>query len=199
MADVRVLLAAEDAPSEAIGRRLLASVDVREVQPLATRGYGYLQKRCRELNRAATFQPVLLVTDQDSPNNCPASMPSRWLGDAQRHPDFIFRVAVMEIEAWILADHEGVAELLRVASNSVPSDVDGIPDPKQFLVNLARKSRAKQVRQALAPGKRATAVVGPEYNPTIVRFIADQWDIEAARKRSRSLGRALASLKRRFP
>ena len=48
------------------------------------------------------------------------------------------------------------------------SEISSIPDeienPKQFLMQLAAKSRKREVREAIVPSPGSTASIGPDYN-----------------------------------
>ena len=62
-------------------------------------------------------------------------------GDSVPIPmNLVFRVAVREIEAWLLADHIGMKKLLVGGASNLPNDPDLLSDPKQVLLKLARKA-----------------------------------------------------------
>ena len=67
-------------------------------------------------------------------------------------------------------------------------------DPKQKLVNIARKSRSKSIRDALVPEQNSTAQVGKLYSFEIKRFVRDFWSINTARVNSKSLDKCLIRL-----
>jgi hypothetical protein len=105
----------------------------------------------------------------------------------------IFPVAVKEVEAWLLAHRSEIASFLGVSASRIPGNVDGIPDPKAFLIRLAGTSRKSALRQALLPRKGSTAKVGPEYNAQLQAFVERRWQAGAASVCSPSL-RALLRL-----
>lgn len=147
-----MILAIEDVLSEAVARKMVASfrADVEVSTVIGRRGNTYLQGKARELNRTARTQPVMLIIDLDSPQNCPPALIAEWLG-AQPQPHLLFRIAVMEVESWVLADRERIAAALAIPEHRVPLHTDSIGDPKQFLINLARRSRIRDVREDLVP------------------------------------------------
>ena len=101
-------------------------------------------------------------------------------------------MAVMEIESWIMADRGALAAFLSIPVNRIPSTPDEIPQPKEFLVSLARRSRKKSLRDQLVPRiGAATTKVGPEYNNCIGEFVRVHWDLECAEAVSPSLKRTL--------
>ena len=102
------------------------------------------------------------------------------------------RVAVMEIEAWVIADRQSFAEWLGIATNVVPRNPDDVPDPKQELVDLARRSRKRELREALVRNlPDGLFRPGPGYNAYLGSFVAQLWKPETARVNSPSLNRAI--------
>ena len=190
-----MIIAVEDPLSEALTRKLFAEVrpDLAITTLLGNRGNGYLRLKARELNRAAARSPVFLLTDLDSPTACPPRIIADWLR-AEPARNLLFRVAVIEVESWVLADRERVAAFLGVPEHRIPANTDSIPDPKQFLVNLARRSRAADVRTDMVPAAGSTALVGPLYNPRLVSFVATNWSSARARTASESLRRTVDRL-----
>lgn len=193
-----MIVAVEDGLSEAVVRKLISAIrpDLHITNVLGLRGKGYLQNRARELDRAAAAIPILMLTDQDRAEPCPADIRAEWFGS--RPLNVLFRVAVMEIESWVLADRDRIAAMLGVPVHRIPLDTDGIPQPKEFLVNLARRSRFSAIRQDLVPAPRSTAAVGPFYNPRMIAFVSEQWRPKDAAAISRSLARSMDRLTSTF-
>jgi len=104
-----VYLAAEDVPGLAVGRKLVAAASPLTVHREENgHGWSKLKKKVRNYQMMAGFgYPVLLITDLDRAE-CPPSLRRLWI-DTQPHETFLFRVAVREIEAWLLADRDGIA------------------------------------------------------------------------------------------
>jgi hypothetical protein len=48
------------------------------------------------------------------------------------------RVAVREVESWVLADRRRIANFLSAPLNSIPMDPEQLDDPKMALLTLAR-------------------------------------------------------------
>jgi|SRR5262245_29504575 len=134
-----MIVAVEDVITEAIGRKLVATVrpDLEITAVIGHRGKGYLQSRARELNRSARSLDMLIITDLDSGSECAPDLRTRWFGN--RAPHALFCVAVMEVESWVLADRQRVASMLGVSVDRIPRNTDAIPDPKQHIVSLARR------------------------------------------------------------
>ena len=194
MIPIPINLAVEDALSEAVLRRLLRHCGAAyAVGTVYSRGgFGYLRKRIHGWNAAAKGKPFLLVTDLDSAT-CPNKLIEDWL-PVPKHDNLLFRVAVREIEAWLLADAKGLANYLAVKPGRVPLSPEAHPDPKRKLVELAGESRKKQIREDIVPRKGSTAQQGPGYNACLTEFVQTVWDVESAANNAMSLRRTLTRL-----
>ena len=106
-----------------------------------------------------------------------------------RSAGFKLRLAVRMMESWLLADRDSVAAFLGVRIAAIPREPDRETHPKRTLVNLARTSRKRSIREALVPNGSG-ALVGPEYTPVVGAFIDGRWDAARARANSPSLERA---------
>jgi hypothetical protein len=190
-----MLAAVEDPLSDAVVRRTLSLVrpDLVLWSVMGHRGNGYLRSKCRELNQTARSVPVLLLTDQDDPSRCAPALIADWL-PVPKNPRLIFRVATMEIESWVMADRAAFAALLGVSASRVPLNTDAIDQPKEFLVDLARRARRRELRLDLVPAEGATTPVGPAYNARLSDFVTTTWDPHMAAETSPSLARMLAAL-----
>ena len=189
-----VILAVEDALSNAVSTKILENFGIEIVQriPNIYQGNSYLQRRAIELNRSAKGPPyIFMVTDLDSPQNCPPQLIQSWIR-APLSSGFFLRVAVMEVESWIMADRSALARFLSIPVRRIPSNPDAIANPKEFLVSLARRSNKRRLRDQLVPAPRATtARVGPEYNSRFSEFVQTHWDLERAAVASPSLKRTV--------
>ena len=107
-----------------------------------------------------------------------------------------FRIAVREIEAWLLADRRALAEFLEVPLARVPAAPERVADPKRAMVGLAARSRSMDVRRDMVPRPGSGREVGEAYDARLIEFVQRRWRPEEAAKRSESLRRALACLRR---
>lgn len=196
MNQIHIILAVEDLLSEIIARKLVhrANSDFQVSQCLCRGGYGYLKSKIKNFNQAAKGIAFFVLTDQDNPNECPPQKIAAWLNQPV-HPNMIFRVAVMEVESWVLAHRDAFANFLSVPVARIPQDTDSIKNPKQFLLSLARRSRSRRLRDDLVPRKGSTATVGPDYNSQLSQFVKNYWDVNKAVMHSESLKRAYRRLK----
>jgi len=189
-----VALATEDGLSEAVGKRLLSEIEYPvEVSLLLRRnGYGYLRSGLRKWCELATQQPVVLLTDLDR-YVCPLELMRDWFGDVVRPNRLIFRIAVREIESWLLADHDAMKQLIG-QKGKLPTDPDALSDPKAKLLALA-KNASKDVRHDLIRANGVVASQGIGYNARLTSFVSSVWNPERAASRSASLGRTRARLR----
>ena len=160
--------------------------------PYRRGGFGYLRRTVRGWNAAARGVPFVLLTDLDT-RRCPAELINEWLG-VPKHHNLLFRVAVREVESWLLADSAGLSTFLGVGRNLVPSDPDLLPDPKLTLINLARRSRQRMIRESIVPPRGSTAKQGRDYNGCLCGFVRNHWDLDTAMAGSPSLNRTVNRL-----
>lgn len=195
MSPIPVNLAVEDDLSESVLRTLLEYVDRDYCIGTAygRNGFGYLRKTARGWNAAAKGTPFILLTDLDT-NTCPPALIQDWL-QVPVHPNFIFRVAVREVEAWLLADTCNLSSFLTVPQNLMPVHCDNLAEPKERLVYLARRARSREIRDRIVPKPGSTAKQGPDYNGCLSAFVRNFWDIAAACTESDSLNRAVLKLR----
>ncbi|MBU7582100.1 MAG: DUF4276 family protein [Nostoc sp. TH1S01] len=194
MTDIPINLAVEDDLSEAVLREI-----IRQSQRpfsigtcLKRGGFGYLKKIIPGINHAANGSPYLVLTDLDT-HECPLALITKWLSQP-KHPNLIFRVAVKEVEAWLLADRQAFAQFLTISVDLIPDDLDSVSDPKQLLIELTKKSRKRNLRDAIIPAKNSTAKIGKDYNGQLIQFVNQYWQVELAKAHSRSLERAVIAI-----
>ncbi len=181
---------------EVVMQRLAIELGFDIWRILGRRGKAFIRERVRDYAAAARGSPWIVVCDLDDDAPCAAALVRNWLGDAPVPKAFILRICVRAIEAWLLADGSALAKFLNVQQRRIPTDVDAIPDPKRFLVDLARTSKSARVRDAICPTVRSGRRVGPGYDVMLTEFVRDRWDMAIAAKRSDSFARCLRSLTR---
>lgn len=183
-------IATEDALSEAVADHLVAKVNhgLQVIVRMRQNGCGYLKIKFPELVRTARKIPVFLLTDLDR-IECPPVLIDSWSGKADIPPGMLFRVAVREIEAWLLADREGFAAFFGVPLTKLPLHPETIADPKQLLLNLVRRHSKREIKTAILPERGSRAKIGFGYNQMLSRFVEEHWSIERAMVASDSLAR----------
>jgi len=188
-----IFLATEDELSEQVGFCLAEDVGLSVTPPpFRGRGFGALRKKIAGFCEMARRQPVLLITDLDQ-RSCAPALITDWMGKRRRPDDLVFRVAVREVESWLLADHEGMRELLGTKPGKLPRVPDELPDPKRELLALAQMA-SREIREALVVKKGAVASQGLGYNAVLCRWVRESWRIERAVSRSKSLSKARTRL-----
>lgn len=154
-------------------------------------GYGYIKDKLDGFNRASKGVPLFAIADLVG--NCPKIQVDQWLPHG-RHRNLIFRIAIKESEAWILADKQAFSSFLGISSNLIPDDVENIFNAKKCLIDLASRSRNRNLREALIPQPHTTAETGPDYNARLSEFVEKLWDPRRASHNSSSLERAINAL-----
>jgi len=194
MTDIPINLVFEDVLSEAVLKQMLK----QSQRPFLVgdcfnqRGNDQIQKKISGFNNAAKGMPYLVLTDLDNAD-CPLVILSEWLTQP-KHPNLLFRIAVKEVEAWLLAHREAFAQFLGISVDLIPGDADRIPDPKQCLINLAKKSKKRNLREAIVPERNSTAKIGKDYNRPLIEFVNESWQVASAQTNSPSLKRAMNAL-----
>lgn len=192
MPSIPINLAVEDVLSEVVVRTILARSG-REYHvgtAYGRTGFGYLRSTIFGWNAAAKGVPFMLLTDLDK-YGCPAELISDWL-NVPKHPNLMFRVAVREVESWLLADRGNLSRFLSVPVALIPLDPDHIEDPKGTLVSVAARSRSRDIKGRIVPRRNSTAKQGPDYNGCLAEFVRDHWDLVVASANSNSLTRMLS-------
>jgi hypothetical protein len=107
------------------------------------------------------------------------------------------RIAVRQVEAWLLADAARIARFIGVSRVLVPNDPDAVPNAKDAMVNLARRSTRRAIRDDMVPVPGSGLNVGPGYSGRLIEFALDErngWRPEEADGVSPSLHRARLAL-----
>lgn len=189
--------AVEGIVDEAVFRRMVRSVRGEPGPVYGKSGKRPLLDRLPGFNNAARFSPWLVLVDLDqdadcAPPFCAAALPAPSNG-------MCFRVAVRAVESWLLADRDRFASFLGVSPARLPEDPDDHPNPKQMVVNLARRSRSRDMAKDLVPREGSGRSEGPAYASRLIEFISDDrrgWRPQVAARSSDSLARCLRSLRR---
>ena len=142
-------------------------------------------EHARRYNEAAKHQTVIGLADLEQ---SPCASEAFEKLNKPLSQGFKLRLAVRMIESWIMADRNSFAIHLGIRLARVPEQPDLLPHPKRTVVELARHSRKKAVRDALVP--TGLGLVGAEYTPFMAGFVESRWRLDRARESSPSLERA---------
>ena len=191
MEKISIVLVVEDELSEAIAETILLQSErpYHIVNRLGKSGFGYIKQNIEKFNQAAgNGLSLLIITDLDQ-QKCPFALINRWFGRKVIHPNLIFRVAVREIETWLMAHRKEFAKYVGVSPAKISADLESIPDPKAYLLQLAQRGK-RSIKQELLPTKGSTARQGPGYNSCLSYFARNYWNVSQAVEYSDSLNRA---------
>lgn len=154
---------------------------------IGKRGNSYIRQKMSGFNDASRYTPYVILTDLDH-IPCPPQLINDWI-NFPISQSLLFRIAVKEAEAWLLADRIGFARFIGVAASKIPLNSETIRHPKEFIVSLAKKSLKRSVRADIIP--EGISSVGPGYNPKMEEFIVNHWNVENAIHNSNSLRKAI--------
>lgn len=190
---VEVRAAVEGNLDEAVAYRLITECGGQLGEVFGKQGRPYLRKHVRGYNTGARYGGlwfVLVDLDRDS---CAPALVAETLPDPAG--GMCFRVAVREVEAWLLADRMGFARWAGIRASLIPVDVEAIARPKERLVAIVRESRWRERREAIVPHPDSGRSAGPAYTSVLTDFVATDWDVEAAARVAPSLARAIRCLR----
>jgi hypothetical protein len=184
-----VQAAVEGFLDEAVVRRLIVHAGGEAGTVYGRNGKPALRKGIKGYNNAAQFTPWVVVVDLDNDAACAPPLRTAWVPTPAPH--LCFRIAVREIEAWLMADKQTLASYLRIRTGSVPEEPERLQYPKDVMVNLARHSRSRDIRSDMVPRENSGRRVGPAYASRLIEYVQGGWRPEVAAQRSESLRRAI--------
>lgn len=192
---LEIALVVEDVLSFVLMEKVLAHTgrSYKVLRPLVERGVGNIYKSVAKYLSACHALPHVVLVDLDQ-SACAPQLRVQW-GVASVPKSMLFRVAVREAEAWVLADREGFAGFAAIPVNKIASSPESLADPKQELINLVRRSRNKRLVAELVPTQGSAVSIGPLYNERLGQFVRERWDVDAAMALSPSLGRTFERLR----
>ena len=177
---------------EAVLKRLIEHVGAIPGPIHGKNGKANLRRNIRGYNNAARFSPWVVLVDLNGDAECAPPLVAHWLPHPA--PQMSFRVVVREIETWVLADRDRVAAFLGVRMRQVPQDPETLDDPKRAMVELARLSRWRQIRDDMVPRPASGRSVGPAYTSRLIEFVTNRergWRPAVAAQSSNSLIRCI--------
>ncbi|GMA51375.1 hypothetical protein GCM10025857_27320 [Alicyclobacillus contaminans] len=180
---------------EAIADRLLREIGIPGDRYIISvrGGRAKIMSKLQNYNYAASRQPWVIFMDLDN-DECAPSLIARYLPSP--NAGMCLRVAVREVESWIMADPTHLANFLGLSPSVVPTSPDAEEDPKLKLLQLARRSRRRDIREDLVVERNGTLREGPAYAGRLQRFVREEWDVQRAAERSDSLLRCIRGLQR---
>jgi hypothetical protein len=192
---VVISAAVEGLIDEAVVKRLITEAGATVGPVYGKQGKKVLRAGINGYNNAGRNRPWIVLVDLDQEADCAPNLCRAWI--SQKSPKLCFRVAVREVEAWLLSDRESIARFLSVPVSRVPIDPESELNPKQTMVNLEAKSKRKSIREDMVPRPGSGRSVGPAYTSRLVEFIQSPealWRPNHAANHSQSLQRCLRCL-----
>ncbi|HUP61462.1 MAG TPA: hypothetical protein VNA69_13680 [Thermoanaerobaculia bacterium] len=189
-----VTIATEGPTDAEVARRICQQTGHTAGRVFIRRGKGDLDRRLLGYNQAARLAPWLILRDLDNDEDCAPRLLARLI--PTRDKNLMVRIAVRKVESWILADEFGIARFLSVSSSLVPSVPDALRDPKEAMVNLARRSRRREIVKQMVAEPGLSTSTGPGYSAVLIDFIRTRWNITDASVNSMSLRRCIDALRR---
>jgi hypothetical protein len=160
---------------------------------LVARGKSTLDPKIPGIHAASTqFGPWVVLRDRDFDATCAPSLAPVLAPARSEYAEL--RIAVRQMEAWLLADVVGFSQFFAVAAGRVPNDPEAYDDAKRAVVDACVHSKRRAVRDDMLPRPRSGRAVGPGYEGNIIDFATSAWDPERAAGRSDSLARAIARI-----
>jgi len=188
-----ITLVVEGTSDEAVARRIctMLGIDIGDVHIRG--GKGKIDTRLHSYNQAARHIPWFVLRDLDRDADCAATLIRTLLPEKNR--ELILRIPIRSIESWLLADQERIASFLKVSPAKIPPDPELLDNPKQSIVNIARHSGRRAIREDMVPDPSLSSKVGPGYTSRIIEFATHHWNPAVAAHSSDSLRRCIRALK----
>jgi hypothetical protein len=190
-----VRCAVEGATDEVILRRILLELGIPCAEFYGGRGKQHLVEHLERYNRSARRLPWIVLLDLDHSAACAPAYVRELVPN--REGRLCLRIAVRAVEAWLLADAERLSVFLGIHPSLIPVNPDAEPDPKETLVNLARRSRRRDIREDMVPTAASGRKVGRAYLAYITKYVAEGphgWRPRVASHYSPSLAHCITAL-----
>ena len=150
----------EDRLSENILRKAVQHCGSNVGNCYKKNGCAYIDGKIRAFNNASKYSPFIVIRDLDKYDCAPMLIKTLI---ANKNNNLILRIAVRESETWLLADKKNFSKYLGISENSIPDDVENIRNPKEYLIDIARKAK-KSIREDIVPERGTIAKYGKNYN-----------------------------------
>ncbi len=196
-AGVYISAAVEGIVDEAVVRVLASRAGLNVTAVYGKNGKAHLRSKLLAYNHAARYAPWIVLIDLDDDAECAPPFKRQLLPKPAQQ--MCFRVAVREVESWLLADRERAASFFAVSRSRIPAQPEAESNPKQAMISIARQSRRRAIREDMVPREGSGRNVGPAYASRLIEFVTDfrrGWRCYVAAEGAESLKRCLECLKR---
>ncbi|HDX8444990.1 DUF4276 family protein [Aeromonas hydrophila] len=190
----KISIASEDIISETVLSKIVSEICAGEiVHRLGRTGCGDLTKNISKYNKLAMLHPVILMLDLDS-RSCADAYVSSICAKIKKDPGLHIVVPVTEIESWLLSDKKTLSACLGVNEKIMPVEPDKLINPKQTIINLARKSKLREIKSGLPPATGEKCSIGISYNTVLCDYVNNYWRVNVAKEYSPSLQKTVDML-----
>ena len=185
---VPVSFAVEGIVDQAVVVKLFEAAGVVSGTSYVCDGIGNLRQRLDGFNAGARYSPWFVLCDLDR-HECAPELRSRFFGTTQA-AGMELTVAIRAVEAWLMADRQSFAGFLGVGVKRVPRKPEQVANPKHAVVEMARDSTRRVIREGLVPSEGSGRRIGPAYTDEVIQYVRRRWSPDRARAASPSLARA---------
>lgn len=181
--------------TKAAARKIVSILGLQVGKTIIKKGITAIDKSMQQIISWSKREYVLLLVDFDRPSRkypCPVARINGWFQDSPCPEKLFARLAVNEVEAWLLADDDNMKKFLGVKSIKV-RNADDIANPKKYLIELASK-RNKFFKIGFIKRGKDGIDRGVAYNKILSEWIESEWSPCNASLHSPSLKRAIKRL-----
>ena len=188
MEKIPINIVCEDDCSEATIKKIIAMRSDLEIGTIyKKRGRNYIQENINFFNEVAEVTPYIVFSDLDF-DTCAPNLIRTWLRK-KKHDNLLFRIAVPEVEAWLIADTQNFSRYFEVPKQEIRQDVELLYDAKKYLFHIIGKHCKKDIQNDILP--KGTSTVGKGYNKRMLIYISRYWNPMNAKENSDSLDRCI--------
>lgn len=194
MSPITVGLITEGTLDEQVLRQLIAQ-NAQHLQAgvcYGKRGRDWLGTHLVKFNQASISWPYISLGDLER-DECPSTVLRNWYPHG-KNPNMLSRIAVPMVESWLLADRNALAQFLGIAVHHIPQSPDNENDPKVVMVNLARRSRLRAIKDDMVPPRYSSGRIGKNYVGRLADFVRHHWQSTRAASHSPSLERSIRAI-----
>lgn len=191
-----VSCAVEGSTDEAVLRAIVSVCGAEVSRVHVQGGKAGVRRALPGYNSAAERAPWIVLVDLDRDAPCAGALVEEWL--PKPSAGMALRVAVREVEAWLLADKDRFSSFFSVRRGRLPERPDELDDPKATVVALAQSSTSKSVRVDMVPRPGSGRRVGPAYASRLIEFATEKvtgWRPDVAAAHSPSLARSVRRIR----
>lgn len=157
-------------------------------------GKDKLNDKLRGYAAAAEHGPWFITRDLDHDDDCALRLRDKLIANV---PDMLcFRIAVRQVESWLIADKHRLANHLGISAARLSANPDQDDDPKETIIAAARRSKRRQIKESIPPRPGSGRKVGVGYREILENFVEDIWQPQDAMENSDSLANTIRRLAR---